>query len=198
MKNPYKVVRDFENTIADYFGSKFAIAIDNCTNAIFLCCKYLEVNEVTIPKETFISVPQSIMHAGGIVKFKKVDWFENRYYQLEPYPIYDSARNFQKKSYIKNSFFCISFSANKPINIGKGGMILCDNKEAYEWFQRSIYFGKDSKKKYSNNIESLGWNMYMTPEQASRGLQLMYFIDERITNKEELHYEDLSKIKIFN
>ena len=55
--NAYKVVNDFEKAMADFVGSPYAVAVDSCTNALFLCCKYLKVKEVTIPCKTYVSVP---------------------------------------------------------------------------------------------------------------------------------------------
>jgi len=87
--NPYKIVRMFEEEIAEYTGSPYAISVDSCTNALFLVCKYLEVGEVTIPSQTYLSVPQSITHSGGEVIFDKRaetnHW--KGMYQLKPYPI---------------------------------------------------------------------------------------------------------------
>ena len=37
LKNPYYIVDEFEKTIASLAGSKYAVAVDSCTNAIFLC-----------------------------------------------------------------------------------------------------------------------------------------------------------------
>ena len=62
--NPYSIVKMFEDEIADFTGSKYAVSVDSCTNAIFLICKYLNVSEVIIPSKTYLSVPQSIIHAG--------------------------------------------------------------------------------------------------------------------------------------
>ena len=70
LHNPYKVVRMFEEEIANYTGAPYAISIDSCTNALFLICKYNEVKEVTIPSKTYLSVPQSIIHATYIKDFK--------------------------------------------------------------------------------------------------------------------------------
>ena len=67
--NPYKIVSMFEECIADYTGAPYALSIDSCTNALFLTCKYFEVNDVIIPSKTYLSVPQSIMQAGGNVLF---------------------------------------------------------------------------------------------------------------------------------
>ena len=90
LHNPFKVVRMFEETVADYTGAPYAVSVDSCTNALFLCCKYLDVDEVTIPSMTYLSVPQSVMHAGGKVVFDRTrktnEW--TGIYQLKPYPIY--------------------------------------------------------------------------------------------------------------
>jgi len=40
--NPFKIVSDFEETVADYTGAPYAVAVDSCTNALFLCLKYNE------------------------------------------------------------------------------------------------------------------------------------------------------------
>ena len=69
--NPYKIVKMFEEEIADYTGSPYAVSVDSCTNALFLICSYLKVKQVTIPSKTYLSVPMSIIHAGGNVIFDK-------------------------------------------------------------------------------------------------------------------------------
>ena len=98
--NPYKIVQMFEEEVADYVGSPYAVSVDSCTNALFLVCKYLKVKEVTIPSKTYLSVPQSIIHSGGEVVFDTTketnDW--SGIYQLKPYPIYDSAKRFTDRS----------------------------------------------------------------------------------------------------
>ena len=37
--SPYNIVRMFEEEMAHYTGAKYAISVDSCTNALFLCCK---------------------------------------------------------------------------------------------------------------------------------------------------------------
>ena len=41
IEDAWDAVDLFERTIAEYAGSKYAVAIDNCTDALFLCLKYL-------------------------------------------------------------------------------------------------------------------------------------------------------------
>jgi dTDP-4-amino-4,6-dideoxygalactose transaminase len=194
--NPYKVVKMFEEEIANYTGAKYAVSIDSCTNALFLCCSYLKVEEVTIPKRTYLSVPMSIMHAGGEVVFEDAHW--GGIYQLKPYPIYDSAKRLTSNMYIKNSFMCLSFHIKKQLSIGKGGMILTDDEAAVDWFKKARYEGRSEKFYKDDNIDMLGWNMYMTPQQASVGLALMQNYPE---HKEDLGekggYRDLTDFSVF-
>ena len=49
--NPYKIVQMFEEEIAEYTGSPFAVALDNCTDALFLCCAYLNVKMLQFQKK---------------------------------------------------------------------------------------------------------------------------------------------------
>src|SRR3990167_9425967 len=126
------VVRQFEKTIAEHCGAPYGIAVESCTAAIFLCCFYSKVKEVHIPKRTYHSVPFSIIHAGGTVRFTDLKW--KGAYQLKPYPIIDSALRFKKDMYKPGEFQCLSFQYSKHIPIGRGGMILTDSKKAAEWF----------------------------------------------------------------
>ena len=117
LHNPYKIVKMFEEEVAEYTGAKYAISVDSCTNALFLVCKYLEVDEVTIPSKTYLSVPMSIMHAGGKVNFDKREMTNHwqGYYQLKPYPIYDAAKRFTSGMYKPGTFMCLSFHIKKTI-----------------------------------------------------------------------------------
>jgi dTDP-4-amino-4,6-dideoxygalactose transaminase len=191
--NPYKIVQYFEETLAEFVGSKYAVAVDNCSNALFLCCKYLNVGKVTIPAKTYVSVPCSIIHAGGEVEFEHTEWSGS--YQLAPYPIYDSACKLSKGMYMPGTLQCISFSGNKPLKIGKGGMIFTDNTDAFKWFKLARYEGRNEISIMEDEFKVLGWNMYMTPEQAARGLVLASYLKEE--NVIHPIYPDLSKFEIY-
>ena len=198
--NPYKIVQMFEEEVADYVGSPYAVSVDSCTNALFLVCKYLKVKEVTIPSKTYLSVPQSIIHSGGEVVFDTTketnDW--SGIYQLKPYPIYDSAKRFTSEMYIPNSFMCLSFHIKKHLKIGKGGMILTDNEDAVKWFKKARYEGRGEKLYHEDDIDMLGWNMYMTPQQASHGLSLMQNYPVDVPDLDENNgYRDLTEFTIF-
>ena len=71
--DPWDIVEGFENIVAEYAGSKYAVAVDSCTNSMFLCLKYLNASgEITVPKKTYLSVPQLIIHAGCKPVFKDI------------------------------------------------------------------------------------------------------------------------------
>jgi dTDP-4-amino-4,6-dideoxygalactose transaminase len=191
-------VRNFEATVAEYAGSKYAVSVDSCTNALFLVCKYLGVEgkEVTIPSRTYVSVPNSIIHAGGKVNFKDYKWQGT--YRLDPFPIVDGAKRFRRGMYEKGTYHCLSFHARKHLAIGRGGMILTDDENAVKWLKMARFDGRHECKLENDTFEMLGWNFYMTPEQASRGMWLMMMIgDDNEDLKEIPDYPDLSKYKIF-
>ena len=190
----------FEDEIADFTGSKYAVSVDSCTNAIFLICKYLNVSEVIIPSKTYLSVPQSIIHAGGKVIFDKSTDTNNwkGIYQLKPYPIFDAAKRLKRDMYINDSFMALSCHIKKLLPISKGGMILTNDKDAFDWFKKARYEGRSEKKYKDDDIKFLGWNMYMTPQQAAHGLALLQnYIDDREDLDEENGYRDLTEFTVF-
>lgn len=174
--NPFQVVKLFEEEVSHYTGAPYAVAVDSCTNAIFLACKYLKVEKVSIPKRTYLSVPQSILHAGAKVLYDDREW--TGLYDLKPYPIYDAALRFTSGMYIKGSLMCLSFHYKKHLPIGKGGMILCDDEKAVEWFKRARYEGRGEIEYWKDEIKEMGWNMYMTPAEAAAGLSLMQDLNQ--------------------
>lgn len=198
-----EIVGRFEDRVAKYAGSKYAVTVDSCTNALFLCLmyhKYTELDEhdtITIPKYTYISVPQSIIHAGFKVKFSDDRWVGA--YRLWPYPIYDGSVQFTRDMYISGSYQCLSFQIKKVLPIGKGGMILTDDREAYKWFKKARFEGRDVDKPYDKDIiQFLGWNMYMTPEDAARGMLIMNKLPENNKNMADWsNYPDLTNQKVF-
>jgi len=199
LKDPWDIVDVFENTVANYAGSKYAVSVDNCTDAMFLCLKYLKADGViTIPKRTYVSVPCTIINAGCKVKFEDQPW--SGCYQLSPYNVYDSATRMKRNMYIQDSYYCLSFHRRKHIPIGKGGMILTNDKKAYEWFKVVRYEGRHMDLMYKDDyFEEIGWNMYMTPEQAAKGLFLFEknVKDDNMDLESSGIHKDLSEFNIY-
>lgn len=181
MNSTWENIDFFEKIVAEYAGSRYAVATDSCTNSIFLCLKYLEsINiekiPVRVPVCTYPSIPMAVNHAGFEVDFRNVKW--EGIYKLDPYPIYDGAVRFTKDMY-EGGLHCLSFHIKKHIPIGRGGMILTDDKLAVEWLRRARYDGRHSPFwKDVRDIKFFGWHMYMTPDQAAKGIELFYRLDE--------------------
>jgi dTDP-4-amino-4,6-dideoxygalactose transaminase len=202
----YKVTAEFEDELSKYTGAPFVVTVDNASNALFLCLMYEGITgkEITIPSRTFMSVPCSILHAGGKINFKhmKGDRLKGAY-QLEPTKVWDAALRFTHNMYIPNTHMCVSFTGpNKVFKLSKGGAILTDDHEAYEWFKRARYNGRRECSYLTDNFDMLGWNFYMMPELAARGLLLIkqfYDIDGNPKHNEdqEWKYPDLSKFEIY-
>ena len=208
MNTVWDNVDKFEELIANFAGSKYAVAVDSCTNALFLSLKYckdvLELDDwfVDVPKFTYVSVPMQAINAGYKVKFVDQSWAGS--YQLGNLPVIDSAQKFGPQMYEKNTFYCLSFNFKKILSTGKGGMILTDNANAAEWFRRMRYDGRPSI--YYNDmldmpVTEIGYHMYMTPEQAVMGIQNFHALNQyKDTNSScSNNYKvDLSKLDCFN
>ena len=190
----FDVVAEFERKVAAFAGARYGVAVDSCTSALFLSCKYLGVSDVHIPAKTYISVPAAIVHAGGRVRFLDVEW--SGAYRLEPYPIWDSAKRFRGGMY-NGGYHCVSFHMKKLLPIGRGGMIVTDDAKAVEWFRRARHDGREGGKPFmQEQITFLGWNAYMTPEQASRGLHLLEGLKSDLPDLYD-EYPDLRDMPVF-
>jgi dTDP-4-amino-4,6-dideoxygalactose transaminase len=196
--NPTEVVDIFEKKVADFCGSKFAVAVDCCSNAIFLILKYINnPQKVKIPYFTYASVPMQILHAGYEFEFVEKEW--SGIYKLDPLNVWDFAGRWTKGMY-EGGYAALSFQIKKRLPIGRGGMILCNDYDAYTWFKKACYDGRDLEKNYmEDDIEMLGWHMYMTPEDAARGIILMDNISEvNDDSHSHMSYKDLRLNKVFN
>ena len=66
---------------------------------------------------------------------------------------------------------CLSFQFQKHLSLGRGGMILLDNKESYDIIKKMSYDGREHEIPWrEQNIKIMGYHYYMTPETAQLGL----------------------------
>ena len=194
----FKHVEEFENLIANFFGSRFAIAVDSCTHAIELCLRYLSSNDISFPKNTYIGIP--FLGSKLNINWK---WEENKWtdiYYIGNTNIIDAAVLWKKNSYIKNTFMCVSFQYQKHLNIGRGGMILTNSEESYKVLTKMSYDGRERDKPWRDqNISSIGYHYYMTPENAEIGISIYnnkFDMTPKLWTYKD--YPDLSKMNVFN
>lgn len=202
--DPREIIGIFEKKLAKYSGSEFAVVVDCCSNAIFLSLQYriykgdLKLGEtIVIPEQTYVSVPMQILHSGLVPVLESRNW--SGIYELINADIFDSAARFTKNMFVgENSLQTLSFQIKKRLPIGKGGAILTNSAEAYEWLKLSSYDGRNLESPYnsSTHVEKIGWHFYMTPEDAARGILLMDKIP--VVNDDTMdfkHYPNLLSYK---
>jgi dTDP-4-amino-4,6-dideoxygalactose transaminase len=196
MTNAHEVTRMFEKELCEYTGSKYAVAVTSCTAALLLACAYLKIKEVTIPNRTYVSVPMSIIHAGGTVSFEDKDWFGH--YQLKPYPIYDYARQFTSGMYEAGQYQCVSFHTTKVLGDTQGGAILHDSDEADQWLRRMRFDGRaENIPPNKDTFPILGYHCYLSPDVSARLLWKFSSLPKYNHPLMNDDYPDLSKFPIF-
>ena len=207
----YKITEEFEKALSDYTGAPYVVTVDKQSNALFLALYYeknikksIETGTISIPSRTYPSVPCEIIHNGLKVLFDQVEGNTIKgAYQLKGSNVWDSALRFTADMYLPDSHMCVSFTGPyKHFKLSKGGSILTDSLDAYHWFKRARYSGRRECSYHDDYFDMLGWNFYMMPELAARGLLLMnqfYNTDGTKKHNEdlELPYPDLSKFNIY-
>ncbi len=203
--NPHLITQEFEKEIADYTGSPYCVCVDNESNALFMALKYekIEGQEIIIPSHTYPSVPCEIIQAGGKVKFKPSEAYLTGEYRLKPTRVWDSALRFTANMYRPGMLQCLSFTGQrKHLKTVKGGAILTDSIDAYNWFKRFRFSGRREVPYMDDNFDFIGKNYYMPHVLASIGLmniKSFYNIDgsKKQVPDISLPYPDLSKYKIY-
>jgi len=197
------LVNTFEKRIANFFGSPYAVAVDCCTHGLELCLRFSKVKSINVPRRTYISVPFLADKLNIQRVWKDENWQE--YYYLTDntsrWKIIDAAVLWRENSYIPNSLMCLSFQFQKHLSLGRGGMILTDDKETAHTLCRMAYDGRIPNvpwKEQYMDIQTIGYHYYMTPETAKLGIKK--FIDA--VNEEPKQWviedwPDLSRMEIF-
>jgi dTDP-4-amino-4,6-dideoxygalactose transaminase len=193
----FKVVTRFENAIAKFFGSKYAIATDSCTHAIELAIIYQKLNKITVPKQTYLSIPFLANKLNIKLEWKDENWID--YYYLSD-NIIDAAVLWKYNSYIPNTFMGISFQYQKHLSLGRGGILLLDDEIAYNIIRKMVYDGREPNKPWrEQDIDVFGYHYYMIPETAKLGLdKLQNAIDTKPRQWVISDWPDLTKLTIFN
>ena len=166
----FAVIKDFENEIANFYGSPYAVAVDSCTHSIELCLRYNKVKKIVIPERTYLSIPFLANKIGIDLEWKDENWVN--YYYLGGTNIIDAAVLWERDSYISGTLMCLSFQYQKHLSLGRGGMILTDRQKVRDELKRMSYDGRDPNISLSEqNIKTMGYHYYMTPETAQLGLE---------------------------
>ena len=193
----FKAVSDFEEKIAKFYGAPYALAVDCCTHGVELCLRQQNIKSITIPKRTYLSIAFLAQKLNIELKWKDEEWKD--FYYIGETNIIDAAVLWKPNSYIPGTFMSLSFQFQKHLSLGRGGMILLDNKRAKDELKKLTYDGRLPDIPWrEQNIKSMGYHYYMSPETASNGLKKL---PEAINTKPKQwlvsDYPDLTRMEIF-
>lgn len=165
----FQIIADFEKEIAKFFGAPYAVAVDCCTHGLELSLRYKESKKITVPKHTYLSVPMLASKLNLELEWKDEKW-QDYYYLTDE--IIDAAVLWKPNSYMPNTYMSVSFQFKKHLSLGRGGAILFDDKEAYDVLKKMSYDGRSPDLPWTEqNIKTIGYHYYMTPETAELGLK---------------------------
>ena len=193
----FKIVSEFEQKIAKFYGSPYAVAVDSCTHSIELCLRYNKVKKIVLPKQTYLSIAFLAQKLGIELEWKDEKWVN--YYFIGGTRIIDAAVLWERNSYISGTLMCLSFQYQKHLSLGRGGMILTDDENSRDELKCMSYDGRIPDLPWRDqNISSIGYHYYMTPETAQMGIKKL---PEAIKTKPRKwtieDWPDLQKMDIF-
>lgn len=193
----FENIKLFEQKIAKFFGSPYAVSVDCCTHGLELCLRQQEIKHYTVPKRTYISVPFLASKLGITFDWREEEWQD--YYYLGGTNIIDAAVLWKENSYIPNTFMCVSFQYRKHLSLGRGGIILTDDEEFAILLKKMSYDGRLPDIPWrEQDIDTMGYHYYMTPETATLGLQKLdnaiNTVPKKWTTKD---WPDLTNMEIF-
>jgi dTDP-4-amino-4,6-dideoxygalactose transaminase len=165
----FKIIADFEKEIAKFFGAPHAIAVDCCTHGLEICLRHKKSKKIFVPKHTYLSVPMLSNKLNIDMEWTDEKW-QDYYYLTDN--IIDAAVYWKKDSYIPGTYMCVSFQFRKHLSLSRGGIILFDKEEEFDILKAMSYDGRNPNESWAiQNIKTIGYHYYMTPETAALGLK---------------------------
>jgi dTDP-4-amino-4,6-dideoxygalactose transaminase len=198
----FNTVSEFEKKLADFFGSPYAVAVDCCTHGLELCLRFSQVQSINVPRRTYVSIPLLADKLNIKRTWKDENWKDYYYLtdSVSRWKIIDAAVLWKKNSYIAGTYMCISFQFQKHLSLGRGGVILTDSETSAEELKKMAYDGRIPNVPWrEQNIKTIGYHYYMTPETAQQGLDKLPTAIERPPREWVVDdWPDLTKMDVFN
>lgn len=229
--NEGELTAEFERQIAQRLGAKHAVAVTNCTSALFLALKAVGVgpgDEVVVPDVTFIATANAVCMAGANPVLVDVD---PRTLNMDPdafaravtrrtkavLPVHvsgraadlpaiqqiadehgimlieDAAEALLSKAHGKflgtlGKAGCISFSPNKTLTTGQGGMVLTDDDQLHVRLRELKDQGRPVRGTGGDDIhQSIGFNFKLTNVQAAIGMGQLSRLEERVAHAKQIY-----------
>lgn len=177
-------VEKFERSLAEYVGTKYAVALNSGTDALYLSLKALGIGKghrVAVPSYTFVATAQVVNQVGADIALYDIDGNDKScvdidalmvahlegkltpcYYESRGVPIIEDAC--QALGALKNptsDIQCWSFYPAKTLgSYGDAGAITTNNKKIYEYI-------KEARNHFKNTNDNWGINSRMDNIQAA-------------------------------
>lgn len=200
----FEKIKEFEEYLSRITGAPYVVATDCCTHAIELCFRLNKPDYVMFTPYTYLSIPMLMKKLE--IPFSYIDEKEQTWkgeYKFFNTDVWDSARKLSTGMYREGQKQCLSFGFDKPLNIGRGGAILLDDKDDYIALKEMAYDGRnlDITPWEKQKTFKVGYHYKMTIEEAYQGCKdlmlLEAFCDNDIIDIEKnKKYPDLREIEI--
>ena len=195
----FNSIYKFEQELAEFTGAPYAIVLDSCTHAIELAFRVSDFKYTAFPSKTYLSVLMTMHHLEIQYKLTTDDWYDKLYYEFQHTNILDCARYFEQNMFIPNTIQCLSFGRTKPLEIGRGGCILTDDKVLAERLNRMRYDGRDIfkyKRWIEQNMFEVGYHYYLRPEECIIGINKLTNRDFTEQKLSFFNYPDCKEVTI--
>jgi len=190
-------IKEFESHLAEFTGAPYAVTTDCCTHAIELCLILDKVKQCHFTTYTYLSVIQTMHKLDINYTLIEEPWIgEYHFYQTR---IWDSARRLEPDMYKEGYLQCLSFGFNKPVDIGRGGAILCNNYDDYKLLSMMRYDGRDLDITpwIEQPLYVQGYHYKLNPEECIRGIEeLENYKKNNNYTPNPVSYPDCRSIKI--
>tara|TARA_Y100000593_G_scaffold74652_1_gene137508 strand:+ start:5986 stop:6954 length:969 start_codon:yes stop_codon:yes gene_type:complete len=213
------IVEEFEQTIADFVGAKYAVSMHSATSAIFL--SLLNKNQdVSLPSILPPVVANAVLTANNRVTFEdNIEWVGGSYvlhtfkkfdatagvekeWAKEDYKIIDSAQQIYKNQFKKeakdNDLMIYSFYPTKPIGSSDGGMIVSNDKDKIDELKILSRNGNTlENNSWERQIVCPGYKLYMNSIQCYIALENYKKLKDKTQRFEEVKgmYNDAFGLK---
>jgi perosamine synthetase len=200
------VTREFEERIAQYVGTKYAVAVSSGTTGLFLVYKALGITEAVTTPFSFIATVTAMYMANVKPHFADinrmtynidhakasrfnmpcvpVDVFGNPASTDYETVILDSCESLGTKVHRKFDACVYAFYPNKVLTSGEGGVICTDRKDIADYCIMARNQGRSPSDEWLNS-SICGWNFRMSDIHAAIGVEQMKRIDEIIQKRIE-------------
>jgi dTDP-4-amino-4,6-dideoxygalactose transaminase len=143
-----------------------------------------------------LSIPFLAEKLGLKREWRDDNWVD--YYYLTD-RVVDAAVLWKKNSYVPGTYMSLSFQYQKHLSLGRGGMILLDSEKDADLLKKMSYDGRLPNIPWRDqDIETIGYHYYMTPETAQLGLVKLPAAMETLPRQWTVKdWPDLTNMKVF-